>query len=322
MAMMSSMPAPMMSLRMTQTLKSDLQVVEGPSALDPRARTEQSEERGALWLIPVPIGNLEDITLRAMRLLESVSLIACEDTRTTRQLLSLLNLTAPQFMSCHEHNERMQSGRILELLEAGKDVALVSDAGSPAISDPGARLVHIVIEAGYAVSALPGPCALTTALSASGLATDRFLFVGFLPSKGSARRKALGTYVHLPYTLICYESPHRLEKTLRDASELFGADRRAVIARELTKRFECYRRGSLGALCEDPGVIKGEIVLLIEGYNLKNPSSSEALEQLMIELKTLDLSPSAAAKWLRQRSSLSRQEAYDLLKSQTGQAKK
>lgn len=293
-----------------------LSVIEGPAALDPRARVEGSEATGALWLIPVPIGNLEDITLRALRLLESVSLIACEDTRSTRQLMSLLNLTPPLLMSCHEHNERKQSARVLELLEAGEDVALVSDAGSPAISDPGARLVSAVIDAGYAVSALPGPCALTTALSASGLPTDRFLFVGFLPSKGSARRKALSAYVSLPYTLICYESPHRLEKTLRDASELFGATRRAVIARELTKRFECYRRGPLGALCDDLGVVKGELVLLIEGIDPSAPVSERALTTLVEEVKTLNLSPSASAKWLRERSSLTRQEAYALLKGE------
>ena len=299
---------------MTLRPKPDSAVLEGPPALDPRARVEGERATGALWLIPVPIGNLEDITLRAARMLEAVSLVACEDTRTTRQLLSLLNLTPPQLMSCHEHNERKQSARVLELLEAGEDVALVSDAGSPAISDPGARLVRAVIDAGYAVSALPGPCALTTALSASGLSTERFLFVGFLPSKGSARRKALSAYVSLPYTLICYESPHRLEKTLLDASELFGADRQAVIARELTKRFECYRRGPLGALVQDPGVVKGELVLLIEGADPSAPTSERDLKSLVAEVLSLNLSPSASAKWLRERSDLTRQQAYELLR--------
>ena len=288
--------------------------IEAPPAIDPRARVEGDGERGALWLIPVPIGNLEDITLRAARLLESVSLIACEDTRTTRQLMGLLNLSPPQLMSCHEHNELKQSARVLELLEEGADVALVSDAGSPAISDPGARLVRAVIDAGYAVSALPGPCALTTALSASGLPTDRFLFVGFLPPKGGARRKALSAYAELPFTLIFYESPHRLEKTLKDASERLGSERRAVLARELTKRYETYRRGTLEQLAEDPGTVKGELVLLVEGARADRASKASDLEALVAEVKGLDLSPPAAAKWLRARSALTRQEAYALLK--------
>jgi len=299
---------------MTLRPNQGAQAVESPPAIDPKARGEGDGERGALWLVPVPIGNLEDITLRAARLLESVALIACEDTRSTRQLMSLLNLNPPQLMSCHEHNERKQSVRVLELLEAGEDVALVSDAGSPAISDPGARLVTAVIEAGFAVSALPGPCALTTALSASGLPTERFLFVGFLPAKGSARRKALSAYEALPFTLVLYESPHRLEKTLRDAAELLGAERRAVIARELTKRFECYRRGTLGALVEAPGTVKGELVLLIEGRDPDAPLAAQELESLVAEVKGLGLSPSASAKWLSARSELSRQEAYALLR--------
>ena len=290
------------------------QAHETPRALDPRARVEGDGERGALWLVPVPIGNLEDITLRAQRLLTSVSLIACEDTRTTRQLMSLLNLTPPQLMSCHEHNEAQQVTRVLELLEQGANVALVSDAGTPAISDPGARLVSAVVEAGYPVSALPGACAATTALSASGLPTDRFLFVGFLPSKPSHRRKAMSEYVSLPYTLIFYESPHRLEAFLEDAAALFGEERRGVIARELSKRYETFRRGTLGALARSPGVNRGELVLLIEGLSEEARLEAVDLDELVVQAKALGRSPSATAKWLSKQSALTRQEAYDLLK--------
>jgi 16S rRNA (cytidine1402-2'-O)-methyltransferase len=159
-------------------------------------------------LVAVPIGNLEDITLRALRILRSVSLIACEDTRTTRQLLKLLDLPAPRLVACHEHNEKGRAVDLIERLSQGEDVALVSDAGTPSVSDPGYRVVTQVIEAGYAVSPIPGPCAAIAALAASGLPTDRFRFIGFLSAKGGARRAQLDELREARETLIFYESPH------------------------------------------------------------------------------------------------------------------
>lgn len=289
----------------------------GPAPLDPKSRTiEEHDEQapGTLWLIAVPIGNLEDITLRALRLLRSVSLIACEDTRTTRQLLKLLDVSPPKLISCHEHNEMARSREIIDLLESGKDVALVSDAGTPSVSDPGYRVVSQVIEANFAVSPIPGPCAAISALCASGLPTNRFRFVGFLSSKGSARRQQLADLSSAQETLVFYESPYRLEKFLSDAAELLGPNRLAVVARELTKRYEEFRRGTLAQLVTYPGVNRGEVVILVSGQSEAERIASTDIESLIAEIKQMNVSPSVAAKTLSKRSHLSRKEAYDLLR--------
>ena len=291
----------------------EVRVTRGP--LDPSHRAQGDLSWGTLWVIGVPIGHLEDITLRAIRLLKSATLIACEDTRTTRQLLTLLEIPAPKLLACHEHNEAQQSAQLIRRLQEGEDVVLVSDAGTPNISDPGYRVINAVIDAGLTVSPIPGPCAAISALCASGLPTDRFRFIGFLPSKESGRRKALQALNEATETLIFYESPHRLDRFLSDASEILGAARRAVVARELTKRYEEFRRGSLGALSAASGVNRGEVVVLVEGLTEAHRLASLDLDALITEIQALDLSPSARAKQLSRRSSLSRQEAYDLLRT-------
>ena len=297
---------------MTQTPEP----ISGPAPLDPRSRLKGqtgTEEPGTLWLIAVPIGNLEDITLRALRLLRTVSCIACEDTRSTRQLLKLLDIAPPHLLSCHEHNEKERAQDLIQRLAQGDDVALVSDAGTPSVSDPGYPVVRQVIEAGFAVSPIPGACAAISALCASGLPTNRFRFIGFLSAKGGSRRTQLKELVEAQDTLMFYESPHRLDKFLNDAAEIFGNSRPAVVARELTKKYEEFRRGTLGQLAQHPGINRGEVVILIQGQSEAERIENTDINALIAEVKALNLSPSASAKTLSKRCHLSRQEAYELL---------
>lgn len=221
---------------------------------------------GKLYVVATPIGNLADITLRALEVLKRVDLIAAEDTRTTKGLLDH-HAIASKLFSLHQHNERVSTEKILALLAAGKSVALVSDAGTPTISDPGAFLVAQAQAGGYAVVPLPGANAAIAALSASGLAGGPFLFYGFLASRSSARRRELEALQGLPYTLAFYEAPHRVIAAVGDLCRAFGNGREIVIARELTKMFECIHRCALGHaeawLCADPNRQKGEFVLLI-----------------------------------------------------------
>src|SRR5258707_6798643 len=205
---------------------------------------------------------------RAREILQSCSLIAAEDTRHTGVLLKAFGIQTPQ-LSLHDHNEHYRAGDIIERLGQGASVALVSDAGTPAISDPGFELVRAAAAAGFEIIAVPGPCAAIAALSVGGLPTDRFCFEGFLPARAAARRKQLQTLAREPRTLVMYESPHRLKETLEDCASAFGADRSAVIARELSKLHERAYRGSLRELIElagaDANVARGEIVLLVAG---------------------------------------------------------
>lgn len=216
-------------------------------------------------MVATPIGNLEDITLRALRILrDEADLIACEDTRHTRKLLDHFQISKP-LVSYHEHNESARSPGILDALERGQSVALVSDAGTPLVSDPGYRIVHAAIEAGFSVVPLPGPSAALAALSASGLPTDEFRFIGFLPAKSAARRKLLESLAAEPATVIAYESPHRILETLADMEELLG-NHPVVSARELTKIHEEFLRGSPASIrqeLEQRGPVKGEITLVI-----------------------------------------------------------
>lgn len=218
---------------------------------------------GTLYLIATPIGNLEDITLRALRVLKEVDLIACEDTRHTRKLLSSHNISKPM-ISYHEHNERERASELADKLEAGASIALVSDAGTPLVSDPGFHLVKEAIERSIAVVPLPGPSAITTALAASGLPTSEFTFAGFLPSRRGARRARLREFAETRSTLIFYEAPHRIKDSLQDALDVLG-DRATVIARELTKLHEDFIRGNLSDLVagSEQITLKGEMVLLI-----------------------------------------------------------
>lgn len=221
---------------------------------------------GKLFLVATPIGNLEDITLRALRVLREADLIAAEDTRRTATLLSRFEIRKP-LLSCHEFNEAQRSAELLARLRDGQRIALVSDAGMPTISDPGLRLVRAALGDGIPVEVIPGPSALTAALAASGLSSERFFFHGFLPHKSAQRRRILAELAPLPCTLAFFESPHRIHKTLADIEELLG-DRRIVLARELTKKFEQIFRDRVSILRKslENRAVKGEITLLIEGH--------------------------------------------------------
>jgi len=220
--------------------------------------------RGTLHLVATPIGNLEDITLRALRVLKECDLIAAEDTRRTGQLLKHFGLSTPM-LSYHHFNEARRSGEIIERLRRGDTVALVTDAGTPGVSDPGERIVKAAVAAGLPVEPIPGPCALIAALTASGLTTEEFHFVGFLPHKSGQRRKRLEELGSIPGTLVLYESPYRIGKLLEELVQVFP-DRPTVLARELTKKFEEFSRGTpaelLRAALERPP--KGEFVVLID----------------------------------------------------------
>lgn len=223
-----------------------------------------------LFLVPTPIGNLSDMTERARDVLQSADIIACEDTRTTQKLLGLLAIkTDASFVSYHEYNADKMRPVLIEKLSEGKNIALVSDAGTPLISDPGYRLVRDVLDADFIVTPLPGANAVLPALQLSGLASDRFLFNGFLSSKKSARRTELDSLKLVPATMIFYESPHRVVDTLTDMLEVLG-DRHAAVVRELTKKFEESRRGLISELLsyyQENGEPKGEVVLVVARYD-------------------------------------------------------
>jgi len=220
---------------------------------------------GTLYLVATPIGNLEDITLRALRTLKECDLVAAEDTRRTGQLLKHFGISKPQ-LSYFQFNEARRSEQILERLQRGEKIALVTDAGSPGISDPGERVVKAVIAAGLRVEAVPGPCALVAALTASGLPTDEFHFIGFLPHKSGQRRNKLESLKGIEATLVLYESPYRIEKLLGELQEVFP-ERQVVLARELTKKFEEFLRGTSAELAErlKQKPARGEYVVLISG---------------------------------------------------------
>jgi 16S rRNA (cytidine1402-2'-O)-methyltransferase len=227
-----------------------------------------SKTAGALYVVATPIGNLLDITRRALDILKSVSLVAAEDTRHSRKLLAHYGIGTP-LLALHEHNERTATAGLLRRLDAGADIALISDAGTPLISDPGFHLVRTAREAGFRVVPVPGPSALTAALSVAGMPTDRFIFEGFLPAKQAARRQRLLELQDAAATLVFYESSHRILASLGDMQALFGADREATLARELTKTFETIRQASLSELLAwveaDSDQQKGEFVVLVHG---------------------------------------------------------
>ena len=218
-----------------------------------------------LYLVATPIGNLEDITLRALRVLKECDIIAAEDTRRTAQLLRHFQISKP-LISYFKFNEAKRSEEILERLRRGEKVALVTDAGTPGISDPGERVVQAAVKAGFRVEAVPGACALIAALTASGLPTDEFHFIGFLPHKSGQRRKQLEALKDFSGTLVLYESPYRIEKLLEELNELFP-EREIVLARELTKKFEEFLRGKPNQVLEvaKKRTLKGEFVVLVSG---------------------------------------------------------
>lgn len=225
-----------------------------------------------LYLIPTPIGNLEDITLRALRILkEEIDLVLAEDTRTTGNLLRHYGISK-KIQAHHLHNEHQTAVNYADMIAGGLSVAYLSDAGSPGISDPGFLLVRACIEKGVVVESLPGPTAFVPALVNSGLPCDRFLFEGFLPHK-KGRQTRLAELSNYPFTIVFYESPHRIGKSLTQMAEFFGADRRACVSRELTKLFEENRRGSLAELAKyySCNSTKGEIVVIVEGVSKRKP---------------------------------------------------
>lgn len=240
---------------------------------------------GTLYVVATPIGNLEDISARALRVLKEVSLIAAEDTRHSSRLLAHFGIQTP-LAACHEHNEREEGGRFLGRLQAGENIALISDAGTPLISDPGYHLVRQARAAGVAVVPVPGACALIAALSAAGLPSDRFIFEGFLPAKAAARRARLETLKEEPRTLIFYEAPHRILESLRDFEDVFGGGRVAVLGRELTKTFETLRGLPLGQLRAwveaDSNQQRGECVVLVEGWHAPQDESAVSAESLRV----------------------------------------
>ena len=220
------------------------------------------------YIVSTPIGNIDDISYRAVKVLREVDFIACEDTRKTGLLLKSLNITN-KLIPLHDHNESTKTEHISNLLDADNNIALVSDAGTPLISDPGYKLVNFLQNKGYKVKAVPGACAAIAALSVSGLPTDRFAFEGFLPSKDAARKNKLESLAAEPRTMVFYESPRRIMSTLSAVKEIYGEDRQVAVARELTKTFESIYYGSIVSLLEkvknDDNFAKGEIVLIIKG---------------------------------------------------------
>jgi 16S rRNA (cytidine1402-2'-O)-methyltransferase len=275
---------------------------------------------GTLFVVATPLGNLEDVTLRALRVLKEVALVACEDTRRTGHLLQAHGISA-RTTSYFEHNERWKGARILAELEAGRDVALVSDAGTPGISDPGFRLVREARAAGYAVIPVPGPSAAIAAVSVSGLPTDRFLFVGFLPAKVQARRKAVAELAAVRETLVIYESPVRLVETLADLREGLG-DRPGFVARELTKLHEEHVSGTLSVLQSTFAArdrVRGEVVIVVEGAAAEAPPE-EAPESMFERLAQGGLARREAVKAVAKAFGLPAREIYARVLALTGKS--
>lgn len=273
---------------------------------------------GILFLVATPIGNLEDISARALRILSQVRLVAAEDTRQTRKLLNHYKIQTP-LTSYHEHNKLVKLDVVLDELAHG-DVALVSDAGTPALNDPGYELVRAALSAGYPVSPVPGPSAPIAALVASGLPTDAFLYLGYLPRKVVDRRRLLAQIAGLPYTLIFLESPHRLLEALDDLRQILG-DRQAVAARELTKLHEEIFRGTLSAVRNhySSQAPRGEFTLVVAGQPAEMERwSEEQLRNALQERLSLGESPSRVASDLAARSGWPRREIYRMILEKTG----
>ena len=271
-------------------------------------------DKGTLFIVSTPIGNLADMTPRAIEVLSDVETIGCEDTRHTKKLLSAFSIVNKTF-SLHDHNERQKQEYIAGLLDQGNDVAIVSDAGTPLISDPGFHIVRHCRDLGYKISPIPGACAAIAALSVAGLPTDKFSFEGFLPSKSGARQNALALVAQQPHTMIFYDAPRRAIDTLQDIAEVLGEDRKVVIAREITKTFETIVSGLAGELLSwlegDANQLKGEMVLIISGAPAKESTISPEVEQALKRLLQ-DLPPKKACAAVADIFSVNKKDLYQL----------
>jgi 16S rRNA (cytidine1402-2'-O)-methyltransferase len=270
---------------------------------------------GVLYVVGTPIGNLEDITLRALRILKEADVIACEDTRQTRKLLDHHGIST-RTISYHEHNEASRAAELVERLNSGSSIALVSDAGMPGVSDPGYRVIKLALEQGISVVPIPGPAAFVAALAGSGLPTDAFQFRGFLPAKAGQREAALSELRGSGETQIFYEAPHRLLETLKDIVEVLGPERGVVVARELTKIHEEFVRGPAGevlrAFQQREGGVRGEITLLIAKAEAGQPASlpSDIRRRMQDIQKEQGIDEKAALKVLAKELGISKSEAY------------
>ena len=278
------------------------------------------ETGGILYVVATPLGNLQDLSPRGREILDGVDLVLCEDTRHTGHLLSALGIATPR-RSLHEHNEAARVPEIVAGLKQGRSYALVSDAGTPLVSDPGYRLLAEARVEGLNVSPIPGPCAPIAALSVAGLPTDRFAFEGFLPAKGAARRARLGELAEEPRTLVFFETGRRIGAALGDFVAIFGPDRPATLARELTKAYESVYRGSLAELGQrvkdDPDAVRGEMVLVVEGAAPGDVAGGPELGRL---LRTLleELPPSQAARLAAKLTGAKRRDVYDMARRLAG----
>lgn len=272
-----------------------------------------------LYLVSTPIGNLGDMTYRAVEVLRTADVVLAEDTRRTGVLLRHYRIEGRKLVSTHEHNEASRAAAVVEMLREGKAVALVSDAGTPLLSDPGARIVRAAIEAGYEIVPVPGASALLAALVVSGLLVDRFSFFGFIPRKGGGRTELIREIAALPHTAVVYESPHRVGELIRDLASEAGAERRVAIARELTKLHEEVFRGTLAEAEVRVGdsSLRGEVVVVIEGRPQAAGETAEAVQDaarvLAEALLERGLAPSAVARELVARLEIGRNDAYQLV---------
>jgi len=272
-----------------------------------------------LQVVATPIGNMGDVSARARQALESAAAVAAEDTRHTGTLLQALGISKP-LLSLHAHNETQRVPELLARIAAGETIALVSDAGTPLLSDPGYELVRAAAEAGIDVEAIPGPSAITTALAVAGLPVSRFCFEGFLPARERERRAHLAQLADETRTLVFFEAPHRITATLADLAAELGNDRRAVVARELTKAHETIYRGTLAELAQraskEDNFTRGEITLVVAGADRAASSVDTALLRRAVDLLSKELSPSRAAAIAAQLTGATRSEAYSLLQRQ------
>lgn len=268
----------------------------------------------ALYVVATPIGNLRDITLRALDVLACADVVAAEDTRNTSHLLKHHGIFAKQLIAVHQHNERGAAEKLVAQIQSGQSVAFVSDAGTPAVSDPGALLVQAVLAAGLRVIPIPGASAAVAALSASGLAAPHFLFYGFLPNKSAARRTVMQALIGHPYTLVFYEAPHRIVECVADLHEVLGGERQIVLAREVTKLFEtihaCKLSDAAAWLQSDSNQQRGEFVVLVSGAQPQEGLSVETLNTLKLLLEELPLKQ--AVQLAAKISGANRSELYQL----------